>query len=197
MSPNLIRLLNGAINTLKTLALLTSPLLHFTSFAGVLAVPLRLNIKALHTEKGDFDFQQAVFTSSFQVPLNECKWLWTSNYFSTSCWWDRTGFDLDFSLNHKFNQTSWHLRWRALLRIHFPPFLLLWRHSSESWSRSKLGAIAKASRGSTDALDLTVGRSRALFWDQTLAAPQGLADQQPCMFSLQGEMTLLAFRAKL
>lgn len=55
--PNLISLLNGAIHTLKTLALLTSPLSAFTSFAGVSAAPPHINIKVLHTEKGDFDFQ--------------------------------------------------------------------------------------------------------------------------------------------
>lgn len=30
------------------------------------------------------------------------------------------GFVPDFSLNHKFNQTCWHLRWSTVLRIHFP-----------------------------------------------------------------------------
>lgn len=51
------------------------------------------------------------------------------------------GFVGNFSLNHKFHQTCWHLRRSAVLRILSPHLLPLWRRSSESRSHSKPGAI--------------------------------------------------------
>lgn len=100
------------------------------------------------------------------------------------------GFVGDFSLNHKSHQICWHLRRSAVLRIHFPHLLPLWRRSSESWSRSKPGAIISAAEALLTQSTLLWPGTRSSV--QTPAFPQGTNGTA----TLHG-YTLLAFWAKM